>query len=318
MRGAKTASTGGDDAEAPRPSAAGAVRTIELGEEWLPEHFFRELVAAYLAGADEITVTQHGGVRSAARTVVKAFVDRVGGYPACEENRQGMLLWNFRESNLADLPKLTHQLGQLTLELLRRAGGAPSPSGPEESSWEALDDPIDRATWEVHRTVERAGRTGESPASGALDPVGWLEAARAFERIADHAVLLGENGSRWRATSPTPAQLALVADLHERAVDYLRRVLTALSRSQWSEANALIDMGGALLQTARTLVDRLIPSREESASASPAAVVALCWLLHSLERTVAYTQDIAEVLLDHAGAARPRRANPSARPIHMP
>lgn len=284
-------------------------RSIELDEDVLPEHFFRELVGAYLSGVDEIVVLQRGGIRGSARAVVAAFVARVGGYPACEERRGRLVLWNLGDPSPADLPALTERLGERALALLERSGDA-RPSSLSEADWESLDDPIDRAAWEVHRAVERSRRVGALGDYSGLDVLGWLEAARALERIADHAVLIGVNGARWRATRPSETQLALLSDFQGRAVDYVRSVLGTLATQRADQANVQIDFGGALRETARTLVDRLIPVRDPVEIHSPAAIVPLSWMLHSLERTVAYGQDLAEVALDHAQVS-PTSASPS-------
>lgn len=288
-------------------------RSIELGDELLPEHFFRELVGAYLSGADEIVVLQRGGIRAAARSVVATFIARIGGYPACEERRDRLVLWNLGDPAPADLPVLAHRLGERALALLVRS--ADSRGSLSEADWESLDDPIDRAAWEVHRAVERSCRSGDLGSDSGMDVLGWLEAARALERIADHAVLIGGNGARWRATRPSETQLALLSDFHLRAVEYVRSSLEVLSGHGAADANSLIDFGGALRETARTLVDRLIPVRDPAETHSPAAIVPLSWVLHSLERIVAYGQDLAEVALDHA---RVSSASASAGGTRLP
>ncbi len=294
-------------------------RTIDLVEDFRPEHFFRELVGAYLSGADEIVVLLRGGIRSAARAVVVTFVARIGGYPACEERRDRLVLWNLGDPSPTDLPRLTQHLGELALELLVGSSD-PRHAGLSETEWESLDDSVDRAAWEVHRAVERACRARGLENESGIDVLGWLEAARALERIGDHAVLIGVNGSRWRATRPSESQLALVSDLQGRAVEYVRSVLQVVSLHRDSQANQLIDLGGALRETTRTLVDRLIPTRDLVEARSPAAIVPLSWMLHSLERTVAYGQDLAEVVIDHAGTSVHRPIPLPARigPVSLP
>lgn len=287
-------------------------RSIELDDGLLPEHFFRELVGAYLSGADEIVVIQRGGIRTPARSVVAAFVARIGGYPACEERRGRLVLWNLGDPVASDLPALIVRLGERTIVLLERSAD-PRHANLSEAEWESLDDPVDRAAWEVHRAVERSCRMGADAGGYGMDVLGWLEAARALERIADHAVLIGINGARWRATGPSETQRALLSDFQTRAVDYVRSVLRLLTRHHPDQANSLIDFGGALRETARTLVDRLIPVRDPNEVHSPASIVPLSWMLHSLERTVAYGQDLAEVALDHARFLPTLASAPGAR-----
>ncbi|NNN17026.1 MAG: hypothetical protein HKL79_01500 [Thermoplasmata archaeon] len=279
-------------------------RSIEFDEDSLPEHFFRQLVAAYLSGADEITIESRARLPKAAPAVVQIFLGRIGTGVVYREGAGQFVIRGLDAFDHHQFSSMTRHLGEAVLERLRLAGS--DPSAPiAEGKWEAEDDSIDRWAWAVHRQVVRCweGRCPEGWADeDRIDPIGWLEASRALERIGDHAVAIGIHAGRWKATQPPESERALLAAFHGQACDYLANTLGLLGETQISVANSLLDQGEALRETTRTLVDRLLVSREGSTVPSPAAVVAIGWVLHSLERVIAYATDIAEVGLDRAVA----------------
>ena len=65
-------------------------------------------------------------------------------------------------------------------------------------------------------------------------------------------------------------------------------------------ANGLLDTGEALIGSGTTLADRLLPG-VGNGSMPPATAAAVARLLESIGRTIAYAQDIAQVVLDRPG-----------------
>lgn len=288
-------------------------RQIAIGAELEPEHLFRELVAAYLAGAGRISIHQKGGIRVATRAVSESFRARVGEGVSLLDEGSELVLFGFDPVERRSLAITTFRLGERVLELLRAAGEAQA-AELTEAEWALLDDPIDRLAWEVHRQVAvrwRQGRPLPNRPDERIDAIGWLEASRALERIGDHAVLIGVHGAHWRTTRPGPTELRLLAEFHRQAFEYVSAALVLLGDPRPGPANAAIDLGEALRATASTLVERLLAARKSDSIPPPLAVVALGWVLHSLERVVAYGQDLVEIALDHGRV--PSSAGNSAR-----
>lgn len=277
---------------------------IELDLEVINEHLFRELVAAYLSGADEIAIQSRARLPEAALAVVQTFLSRIGTGAVQEESAGQIVVRGMDTFDSHEFSSMTRHLGEAVLERLRLAGSDPA-IPIAEGQWEVEDDPIDRWAWAVHRQVIRywEGRRPEGWAEeGRIDPIRWLETSRALERIGDHATAIGIHAGRWKATQPPESERTLLAAFHGQACDYLTSTLGLLGETRISVTNSQLDQGEALRETARTLVERLLALREGSPAASPATVVALGWVLHSLERVIAYAMDIAEVELDHAAA----------------
>ncbi len=298
----------------PRPRYI-ATRSIELDAEVPPEHIFRELVAAYLSAAPRVLVRQDGGVRVSTRAVVASFQARVENSTAIEEEGGALVIQGLDREVPPPLAALTFRLGERALELLRDAGRESFPPVSEEE-WQRRDDAVDALAWEVHRRVMRAWVHERGvPRDERIDPIGWLEASRALERIADHAVLLGIQWARWRATEHGQIESRLVADIHHQAFEYVTSALVILGDPRPGPANAALDLGSALRETVDTLLDRLLPVRGPSLTPSASAVVSLGGILHSLDRVVAYGQDLLEIALDHARVARTSASVSAAAPI---
>jgi Na+/phosphate symporter len=120
--------------------------------------------------------------------------------------------------------------------------------------------------------------------------------ARSLERIADHAVTIGEVGRRLSALPRDRGALTSLEQFHRQAMEHLQGVLMT---ADGSDANDLLDTGEALLASGRSLADRLLPAVNDG-SMPPATAAAVSRILDSISRTIAYAQDIAQVVLDRA------------------
>ncbi len=274
-------------ATAPRTAVVVASR----GE--LPEHLFRRLLGAYLAGAREFVVRERPTLRAPTRDVVRTF---------CRRTRQPEIVSD--EGNLVRLHDLAYQnpipfeqriarMGRLVLDFHREAidGWNRLPLG-EDEAWERRDDEIDREAWYLQRLVSVRIASGEA----GPELLGYLTIGRSLERIADHAVVIGEAGRRLIDLPQGSGPTVSLHQFHAQAMEHLEGVLSA---PDGAVANDLLDMGEALLASGRSLADRLLPA-VNGASIPPATAAAVGRILESIGRTIAYAQDIGQVALDGA------------------
>lgn len=309
-RGAAAAAAA-DPGTPPRPRPR-SVRPwlINLEPDTPPEHIFRDLVGAYVSGTPKVAIRQRGGARVATRAVVGSFQQRLPTGGALAEEDGALVLQDLDREVAPPLGGLVFHLGESTLELLREAGSAGF-SSDMELDWHRRDDALDSMAWEVERRVRQAWLAPrEGTRAERIDPIRWLGVAHALERIGDHAVLVAVHGAQWRETESTEAERRLLAEIHRQAWDYLASALVLLADPRMDTANAALDIGEALRATVRTLVDRLLAGRS-GAPPPPLAVVSLGWVLHSLDRVVAYSMDIIELALDSARSSRPLYHSPS-------
>jgi hypothetical protein len=288
---------GGEIPEAPFPiPASTALLVVRPAEP--PEHIFRRLLGAYLGGAREFVVQDRPVVQPATRAVVHTFCRRTRQPEIVSDHRDTIRLRDLAFDSPVPLERRLEQMGRTVVAFHREAVASWSglPFG-DDGSWERRDDDIDREAWYLQRRAALRFGTGEA-AVPSLDL--WI-LARSLERIADHAATLGEAGRRLAGLPHGVGPLETLGQFHRQAMDHLEGVLGAVDGAV---ANDLLDTGEALLASGRAIADRLLPAAN-GGSMSPAAAAAVARILESIGRTIAYGQDIAQVVLDRSLAAVP-------------
>jgi phosphate uptake regulator len=281
------------------PARAGTVSlTVRPNEP--PEHLFRRLLGAYLAGAREFVLRERPGLRPATRDVIRSFCRRTRQPEIVSEEHGVVRLRDLAFENPVPLPQRIARMGRLVVEFHRDAVDSWSrlPFGAD-GAWERRDDEIDREAWYIQRLATLA------PDPSAADVLGPFMVARSLERIADHAVVLGEAGRRLVDLPQSVGPITSLKQFHGQAMQHLEGVLAA---TDGAVANELLDTGEALMASGRALADRLLPA-VEGGTMAPATAAAIGRILESIGRTIAYSEDIAQVVLDRSlplAASEPR------------
>lgn len=261
-----------------------------------PEHLFRCLVSAYLDGAQEFRVREPGGLSPDTRAVASLFSRRTIHPEIVSDEPDRIVLKDVARGGDLDLVPILRRMHQVVLRLHEEAGASlRGGSRAPRVDWGGRDDDVDRHAWLVERVLSLRS---PSRGSGFHGPLASIPRAvvlvRSLERAADHAVLLADYGARWSDTSPSPEVLQSVARFHDQARGLLDKAFPAALNGDPDAANDLIDSGEALHAQYRTLL-RLAT---EDRAGSEAGRVELALVLSSIDRSVAYAQDIAEAGLE--------------------
>ena len=275
------------------PAGRPSIATVTVGLRESPEHLFRRLLGAYLGGAREFVVIERPQVSITTREVVRTFCRRTRQPEVVSEEGSEIRLRDLAYETPVPLPERLARMGRIVLAFHREAVERWSelPLGTDDY-WERRDDEIDREAWYVQRL---AALRLQPDATGALLLGPWT-IARSLERIADHATVIGETGRRLADLPRGAATLTSLQQFHRQAMDHLEGVLGARDDAT---ANDLLDMGEALLASGSALSDRLLPA-VGGGTMPPATAAAVSRILESVGRTIAYAQDIAQVVLDLA------------------
>lgn len=294
-----------------RPPLSGGSATLIVRRSEPAEHLFRRLLGAYLGGAREFALRERPGVSSATREVVRSFCRRTRQPEVISDEPAVLRLRDLAYESPIPLVQRLGRMGRIVVEFHREAvdGWSDLPLDPD-GAWERRDDEIDREAWYIQRLA--AIRIGEGM-DGALVLGPWT-IARSLERIADHAATLGEEGRRLVDLPQGTGPLMSLKQFHRQAMDHLEGVLAATDVAQ---ANELLDMGEALLVSGRSLSDRLLPTLNGS-TMPPATSAAIARILESIARTIAYAQDIAQVVLDRSLPTESPPEFPVARTASSP
>ncbi len=266
-----------------------AVVVASRGE--LPEHLFRRLLGAYLAGAREFVVRERPNLRAPTRDVVRSFCRRTRQPEVVSDEGNLLRLHDLAYQNPVPFEQRVARMGRLVLDFHREAieNWTRLPFG-EDEAWERRDDEIDREAWYLQRLVTVRMQSGNA----GPELLGYWTIGRSLERIADHAVVLAESGRRLIDLPQGSAPVVSLRQFHSQAMEHLEGVLSA---PDGNVANDLLDMGEALLASGRSLADRLLPA-VNGGEMPPATAAAVARILESIGRVVAYAQDIGQVALD--------------------
>ena len=277
----------------PSPSEGFEVANVSVGRGEPPEHVFRRLLGAYLAGAREFSVRERPGLSAGTRDVVRSFCRRTRQPEVISDEAGVLYLRDLAFESPIPLDQRLARMGRLVLEFHREAVDSWSRLPfAEDGYWERRDDEIDREAWYVERVAAiRLDTVGRRP-----EWLGLWTTARSLERIADHAVGLGEVGRRLVDLPHGIGPVTSLRQFHRQTMEHLEGVLVA---SDGAAANDLLDLGEALLSSGRSLSDRLLPA-VGGGTMPPATAAAVARILESIGRTIAYAQDIAQVTLDRS------------------
>ena len=281
----------GSPSAASRPFARSVV-TVAPGAP--PEHLFRSLLSAYLGGATDFEVRERRGLSPTTREIVREFCRRTSGPQLVRAAPDALELVDLDPQGAPPLDVRLGQLGEKVLSFHRESAESWTllPFG-DERFWERRDDEVDREAWAVEREVSRLDR---APARARGETAALWTVARSLERIADHAVTLGEVGPRLADLGADGGLLRELRQFHRQAMDHLEAVLRG---SDADRTNDLLDVGEALAAGGRTLAERLLPAVEGRAM-SPASAAAVARAVEAISRTIAYSQDIAQAYFDRA------------------
>ncbi len=308
------------------PSSERASVEVLVQPDRSREHTFRDLVAAYLAGAREFVIHEKDGITPETMAVAKTFARRTLQPEIVSEERGVLILRDVSRGAELDVVPLLRRMFQIVLGLQQEAAHTWSePDRWRGTRWEQRDDEVDRHAWLIERilALRLAGAVPGADAGFPVDrPLQTLILVRSLERIGDHAVQIADQGLRWAETSPPDRLVRPVSEFHGQVLDHLRAAFRAASEERDAlHANDVIDVGEALHATYATLTEGLF-TRGSGSGLSALAAVPLGLILQSIDRTVSYAQDIAEVGLDRstvmsvadgAGPALPAVATASSR-----
>jgi phosphate uptake regulator len=286
-----------------------------------PAHLFRSLVACYLTGAPEIVLSFSGPPSPVLQRTVRDFARRTGRMEVVAEEAGTLVLRDISGGADAEPLDLVLRMARAVLDLQRRAATAlESLPTTEEVDWEGQDDLIDRLEWRVHRSLSAIdlSRLGSGDPSHAMsESLHLLATARALERIADHALRIGQAATSFPRPHPLPPRARTILELHRRALGLLERTIPLVQEPNAEEANSIVDMVEAQHAGHLAVLQSLLSPRAQS----PLAPLTAAWLaivLDSVDRTAAYVSDIAELVLDRAAVhgirARELGTSPSPSP----
>jgi len=268
-----------------------------------PEHLFRQLVAAYLGGATEFTVLEEPELSPQTRSITRAFIRRTIQPEVASESEDRLTLKDVSLGVGFSARQLLPRMYQIVVELQTDGGlswGTTRPTNP--ASLASRDDDVDRHAWLIERVIglQLTATQGSGPDHlPAPELLELLLVTRALERIADHAVTMGDYGAQLAGASLPARVTQALTSYHRQALEHLAESFRVMQHPEVAAANEVLDAGEALRATHSTLTEALLV-RGTLGTLAPMTAVSIGLILQSIDRTTAYAQDIAQVGLDRA------------------
>ncbi|HUI38008.1 MAG TPA: phosphate uptake regulator PhoU [Thermoplasmata archaeon] len=285
--------------DAPRPE--GVRRTVLVTNEANEQHFFRLLVAEYIAGAPLLELRTNGRMSARTRNVVRGFAQRMIGPEILEETADSVVLQDVVGSNPLPIPSVIRRMHQMVkamhLDAMAafKARDASIAKDVVERDWE-----IDRLHWFVQKQITTALRDARMLTSLGLtlpECATYLLASRALERIADHAVRIAGTVSMLGKEEPPVPLVEELERLQAIGANGLAEALDALESKDLARANSVIDAAEKVARDRERILRELATKRGRVA-------VSLAYVLESLERSALYAADLAEIAINHAVEGR--------------
>ncbi len=267
---------------------------INIQVEGVPDEWvLREMIAAYIAGADKIVLYSRR-ISPSQNQAIREAVQLLFGFEILEETSQKIVARTILDDSLFPVSESTMRIFTITRSMFEDSLKA-AQTGDKEL---ALD--IKQRDYEVNKLVHAIRRqfheimTGKL--EGSLAEISFYRSiAGQLERVGDHAVKIADLASTDR-TDPVKLSSTFPV-IQERVHLLLKNVESMVRRLDKRLAHKILDGGEEL--------ERLIYSSKRMKQSYEGAIIE-----DSLDRLRGYLMNIAEMTIDYTLLVRPESSSP--------
>lgn len=272
-------------------------KTIWVEEDETKEHLTRKLIGAYLAGYSIVEVRGKERLSLEIKRAVKEISRMVIGPEVIEETSNTVVL-----HDLSDPIELPQEKCVRRMHLIVGSMHKDAIIALAEMDEALADDVIDRDAdvdrlyWmavKQHNLIMSNRKLSERIGVDIFGSTALMLAARAVERIGDHAEKIANNVTLAVQNKTKLGKTADIGELSARSLAALDRAMEAFFKKDIRAANVLIDDAQVLAQDCQNRMNDL-------RAPGNAAAVTLASVLDSIARTTMYAMDIAEVAINAA------------------
>jgi phosphate uptake regulator len=275
-----------------------STRIVVAAERGEPdEHLLRKLIGAYLAGYNSIEVRSKERMELATKHAIKDFTRMVIGPEIIEETGNSVIMQDL--SDPVELPqKKCVRRMHLIVESMHRDAITAYVDDDAELARDVIDrdQDIDRLYWmtvkqfnlvQIDRSL--ADRIGvDVHGSMSLTTV-----ARILERLGDHAERISRQAIEQAEEPKDAVQGKAMRSISDRSMEILSRSISAFFLHDVTAANLVIDQARDLVKEGEDLLPKLMGGGGKGTMSRTA-------VMNSLERTIMYATDIAEIAINDA------------------
>lgn len=263
-------------------------------------HFLRRLIGLYISGHDEIIVRGRTRIPPEIRKIVSDFTRKVIGSEIVEESLTSVTIQDVADHTHLDMRKVLRRM-----HLMSRSMHADSMEALKNSDKDlaenvlARDDEVDRLYWFVAKQqsmILRDPAVSRKMGIGISEASFYLSAAKALERIADHAARIAHSASALSSESLNDKLVKDIEGYSSTVLSVLDKSVESMLRLDMLTANQVADESEQLRKDGERLIEQIMKHKVKFA-------VPFARVVESLERTALYSVDIAEIAINLAEKA---------------
>jgi phosphate uptake regulator len=259
-----------------------------------PDRTTRQVIAAYLEGCGQIELRSKGEMPPTLRQKLHEGFRKIVGLEVVDEGRDRIMLLDLASPSEFPMGRGLRRMNMLTRAMVEDAmATVVDGEGDRLPSVLARDDEVDRIFWLVfkqHHLVLRDPRFAGKIEMTPQRSLGYMLAARIFERVADHACVIARSSADLKGALPK----SIAEGLREAGKD----ALELLDRAFQCFVGAAGDQAHEVIEQVRPFEKRVANLRESIGGLKGRQAVALAYVLESIERTGAYAADLAELAIN--------------------
>jgi phosphate uptake regulator len=259
------------------------------------ETLFRKFIGAYLAGFDIIEINSSEKISPVIRQEIRRMVQNLIGPEIIDETSNSVKIKDLLDSSDLSLIQGLKRMYVITRGMHRDAVIALEQRDKDlAEDVETRDNEVDKFYWMIAKQYNLvmndmffADKMNVKP----QEVLGYLLVARSIERIADHAKRLASNAKNVKGKIDIIPKIVNASDAILKEFD---EAISSFHRNKFEHANEVVIKARALGKITQQLTQEIFGLKLDAAT-----IVALAYIIDSLERTRAYILDIAETAINH-------------------
>lgn len=273
-------------------------KIIQVGDDIGEMH--RCLVASYLAGYNIFEFRSRLPIDKEVKASVRKICKSIIGPEIIEENDNSILVRNLLDSSDFTFTKGIRRMHSIARDMHQMAIDAIG-SGRRDLADEVRqrDDEVDKLYWMIVKQynlvltdLSFCDKMGIRP----QEALGFLLVARTLERIADHATRMAAN---YQILGSGKDIVEGLKKASEKVLLLLDESMNAFQKGRFDQAYGIINSGHKMFGITENLIKEAVAMKVVSEVSIP-----LTFIIDSLERTRAYSVDIAEIAINHVCAMK--------------
>jgi len=270
---------------------------VLVGDDENELHFLRRLIGLYISGHDEIVIRGRARIPPEIRKIVGDFTRKVIGSEIVEESSTSVTIQDVADHSHLDMRKILRRMHLMSRSM--HADAMEALKNCDRTLAEnvlARDDEVDRLYWFISKQqsmILRDPAVARKMGIGISEASFYLSAAKALERIADHAARIAHSASALSSESLNEKLVKGMETYSSTVLSVLDRSVESMLKEDMLTANEVADESEQLRKDGEKLIEQIMNHRVKFA-------VPFSRVVESLERTALYSVDIAEIAINLA------------------